>query len=56
MSRGKGLGYLVSQGVLVEGLGNQKQSGKVKGGRHSENEGHKSMILSSGSERLAMPW
>ena len=56
MNRGKGLGYLANQGVKVEGLGNQKQSGKVRGGKHSENEGHMSMIWSSGSERLAMPW
>ena len=56
MSRGKGLGYLENQGVNVEGLGNQKHSGKVIGDKHSENEGHKSMIWSSGSERLAMCW
>ena len=56
MSRGKGLGYLENQGVNVEGLSNQKRSGKVRGGKHCENEGHKSMICSSGSERLAMPW
>ena len=54
MSRVKGLGYLVNQGVEVEGLGNQKWSGKVRGGKHCENEGHKSMIWFSGSERLAM--
>ena len=51
MSRGKGLGYLENQGVEVEGL---KQSDKVRGGKHSENEGHKSMIWSSRSDRLAM--
>ena len=39
----------------MEGLGKLKQTGKVRGGKHSENEWHKSMIWSSGSDRLAMP-
>ena len=55
MNRVKGLGYLENKGPKVEVLGNQKQSGKVSGGKHSESEGDKSMIWSSGSERLAMP-
>ena len=56
MSREKGLGYLAKQSVKVEGLGNQKHSDKVRGGKHCENEGHKSMSWFFWSERLAMPW
>ena len=55
MSRGESLGYLENQGVKIEGLGKQKLSVKGRGGKHSENEGHQSMIWSAGSDRLAMP-
>ena len=40
---GKRLGYLAIQGGSKR-LGKSKQSGKVRGGKHSENEWQKPMI------------